>query len=81
VAYDKLAKNLGFDSAFGLIASVENLNVLLDNSVSRSKLSEVLGCEGFEKAVMDDPTGRANPISLSSELIASAGNLAQEYCV
>ena len=81
VAYDKLAKNLGFDSALGLIASVENLNVLLDNSVSRSKLSEVLGCEGFGKAVMDDPTGRANPISLSSELIASAGNLAQEYCV
>jgi alcohol dehydrogenase len=80
-AYNKLATNLGLDNALGLIASVEKLNLLLGNSVSKCKLDKVLGMEDFEMGVMTDPTGRANPVTLTPEVIASAGVLAQEYCL
>ena len=81
VAYDRLAKSLGFDNALGLISSIEDLNFSLGNSLPRSKLTEVVESEGFEKAVIEDPTGRANPITLTPELVSLAAKLAREYCV
>ena len=75
LAYDQLSKNLGLSSAENLIKTIEDLNESLSVSIDSDIIEKAIGTEGFIEDVMNDPTGRANPLTLDRSIITKVLNL------
>lgn len=79
-ALNRLAFNLGFGDEHGLLTAVEHLNKSLGNTIDKFELEKVFLSPGFGDGVMADPTGRANPRKIDSDLLGVAKQIALEYC-
>lgn len=78
LAYDKLAKRLGYGGVNDFILKIENLLDSFEVSIPKEILNKASDDKNFASKVLKDPTARANPLKLLDEHILEALDLARD---
>ena len=78
LAYDKLAKRLGYGGVNDFILKIENLLDSFEVSIPKEILNKASDDKNFALKVLKDPTARANPLKLLDEHILEALDLARD---